>query len=153
MKYDIKPDIKKSEAMLSFYNEAKKLRRQSVRNQHQVEEKLAFLHLMPEEEAWCLFLDNQNGIIESSKVGSGSADHCAVYPQKVFRRALEVCATSIILAHNHPAMTTDPSDADWKLTHRLQIVGEALGIELMDHIIFYGDGVTSMRGLREWNVK
>ena len=52
-----------------------------------------------------------------------------------FKHALEVGATSIILAHNHPSGTLKPSGADKQLTQKIKTAGESLDIKVLDHLI------------------
>ena len=52
-----------------------------------------------------------------------------------FKKALELGAVSIILAHNHPSGTLKPSQADIQLTKKLKTAGESLDIKVLDHVI------------------
>lgn len=54
----------------------------------------------------------------------------------IFKRALIHGATTIILAHNHPSGNVEPSDADKRITRRIQDVGNLLDIRVLDHIVF-----------------
>ena len=56
-------------------------------------------------------------------------------PKKIFKMALELSTSSIILAHNHPSGTLKPSDADKTLTQKLKNAGDNLDIKVLDHII------------------
>lgn len=78
-------------------------------------------------------------------VSKGLINRTLAHPREVFAPALRMCATSIILAHNHPSRNLTPSDDDIDLTIRLKKAGEILGIGLMDHIIFHDKGYHSMR--------
>ncbi len=54
------------------------------------------------EEFRVLFLDKRNGLIADELLGVGTVDHTPVYPREIVRRALELGASALILAHNHP---------------------------------------------------
>jgi DNA repair protein RadC len=66
----------------------------------------------------------------------------------VVKRALELSATAIILAHNHPSGDPTPSRADIDMTQTIIDTANPLGITVHDHIIIGKDGHASMRGLR-----
>ena len=73
----------------------------------------------------------------------GTADSCEVSVRDIANRALG-CA-GFILAHNHPSGIAQPSDADVRLTKRLVLLAEALGVELLDHLIFASGNMFSFR--------
>jgi len=87
----------------------------------------------------CLFLDKHHRVIAFEELFRGTLDAASVYPREVVRRALDLNAASVILAHNHPSGVTEPSRADERMTERL---AEALGtvdIAVMDHFVI-GEG-------------
>ena len=104
---------------------------------------LAYLHLQhgnPRREVFrVLFLDKKNRLIQDSVMGTGTVDHCPVYPREVLREALLCDACALIVAHNHPSGDPSPSDADIAMTRKLRDGCEALGIVLHDSVIL-GDG-------------
>lgn len=81
------------------------------------------------------YLDTQNKVIERQVVSIGSLDNSQVHPREVYEPAVALHASSIIVAHNHPSGSLQPSDADINLTHRLAESGKILGIKLEDHVI------------------
>jgi len=102
------------------------------------------LHIANEkdEHFCCLFLDNQHHLIAFERLFRGTVDGASVHPRVVVRRALELNAAAMILAHNHPSGLSEASTADIKITKRLK---EALGlvdVRILDHIIV-GVGETS----------
>lgn len=98
------------------------------------------------EEYLILFLlDRKNAVISAEIAVKGSVSKCAVSPRSLFDRALQVKAANILLAHNHPAHSVNPSSADWKLTQTIAQIGETLEIKLTDHIIVAGNEVLSLR--------
>ncbi|MGV7032810.1 RadC family protein [Methylobacterium symbioticum] len=100
------------------------------------------------EEFRVLFLDKRNHLIADEVQGRGTVDHTPVYPREVARRALELSATAIILAHNHPSGDPAPSAADVRMTRDVISVLEPLGIVVHDHIILGRGGHASLKGLK-----
>ena len=86
-----------------------------------------------------IFLNNQNKVITTEVVASGTINTSAVYPRQIAIKALEKEAANVILAHNHPSGETMPSNSDRAVTKKLQTGLAALDIEILDHIII-GEG-------------
>ncbi len=105
----------------------------------------ALLRGLPREEFWVLFLDRQNHLLRAERLGIGTVDHAPVYPREVLRRALELNASALILAHNHPSGDPTPSRPDLDMTKQIIVAAKALGIAVHDHVIVGGDTVTSFR--------
>jgi DNA repair protein RadC len=100
------------------------------------------------EQFRVLFLDKRNNLIADEAMGNGTIDHCPVYPREVAKRAFELGATALILAHNHPTDDTTPSSADIKMTQTLAKSLDAFGITIHDHIVVGLTRHTSMKSLR-----
>jgi DNA repair protein RadC len=100
------------------------------------------------EQFRILFLDKRNQLISDEVQQVGTVDHTPVYPREVVKRALELSATAIILAHNHPSGDPTPSQADIQMTKAIIDVAGPLGIAVHDHIIVGKNGHASMKGLR-----
>jgi DNA repair protein RadC len=66
----------------------------------------------------------------------------------VVKRALELSATAIILAHNHPSSDPTPSRADNQMTQAIVEIAKPLGISVHDHIIVGKEGHASFKGLK-----
>lgn len=71
-----------------------------------------------------------------------------VHPRDVFRPAVKDAAKSILLMHNHPSGDPTPSEDDVVFTRRLAEAGNALGIQVLDHIVVAVGGVVSIREFR-----
>ena len=80
------------------------------------------------EEFRILFLDKRNALIADEVQGVGTVDHTPVYPREVVRRALELGATALILAHNHPSGDPTPSTADIRMTQDIVAIAQPFGI-------------------------
>ena len=86
-----------------------------------------------------IFLNNQNKVITTEVVASGTINSSAVYPRRIAIKVLEKEAANVILAHNHPSGETMPSNSDRAVTKKLQTGLSALDIDILDHIII-GEG-------------
>ncbi|MDB5483703.1 MAG: hypothetical protein JWO83_4756 [Caulobacteraceae bacterium] len=101
----------------------------------------------PREQFRVLFLDKKNQLIADEVMGEGTVDHAPVYPREVMRRALELSASAVILAHNHPSGDPTPSTADVEMTRQVVDAGRPLRITVHDHIVVGRDGVASLKAL------
>ncbi|MDI2592758.1 DNA repair protein RadC [Pseudomonas sp. N3-W] len=99
----------------------------------------AMLRHEPHEVFGCLFLDSKHRVLAFEALFRGSIDCTSVYPRQVVKRALAHNAAALILCHNHPSGSTDPSQADRTLTRRLQEALELVDVRVLDHFII-GDG-------------
>ena len=107
----------------------------------------ARLAALPREVFHVLFLDKKNQLIADERMAEGTVDHAPVYPREVVRRALELSASAIVLAHNHPSGDPAPSRADIDMTHQVVAAARALQIAVHDHVVVAGDQVASLRAL------
>jgi len=89
-------------------------------------------------------LNTANKIIRYSVVSVGNLDTSVVHPREVFKIAIENNAKSIILVHNHPSGSIEPSSADISITQKLVEVGKVMQIPVLDHIIIGGNEHSSM---------
>lgn len=93
------------------------------------------------EQFRVLFLDNKNRLIADESQSRGTVNHTPVYPREVVKRALELHASALILAHNHPSGDPAPSKDDIAMTREIKVAAEALGLVLHDHVVV-GNGAT-----------
>jgi hypothetical protein len=94
-----------------------------------------------------LFLDKRNNLIADEEQQRGTVDHVPIYPREVLKRALELNAMAIVLAHNHPSGDTTPSRADTAMTAEVAKACQAVGIAVHDHVIIGRDGHSSLKQL------
>ncbi|TYP73469.1 RadC family protein [Aquimarina intermedia] len=87
------------------------------------------------EEFWVIYLNNSNKVLQKKQISIGGKTGTLVDARIVFGAALEFGATAVILAHNHPSGTLQPSKADKELTTKLKNGGACLDIKLLDHLI------------------
>ena len=86
-----------------------------------------------------IFLDSSHAIIDSEVVAEGTININTVYPRELISRALAHNAAALIVAHNHPSGSLDPSPQDRHLTRTLYLLCSLMQIQLLDHLII-GDG-------------
>lgn len=82
-----------------------------------------------------LFLDAQNRMLAYEQMFRGTLTQTSVYPREVVRRALDHNAATVILHHNHPSGTVEPSRADEALTQTLKAALSLVDCRVLDHII------------------
>ena len=92
------------------------------------------------EECWALYLTSTNRIIERCRISQGGVQGTVVDHRLVVKRALELLATQLILVHNHPSGTAEPSPQDRLLTERLARAAALFDIRLLDHLIIAREG-------------
>ncbi|MCB0085030.1 MAG: DNA repair protein RadC [Caldilineaceae bacterium] len=101
-----------------------------------------------QEHLRVLFLNKRNVLIRDELLQTGTVDHTPVYPREIMRRALELCATAIILVHNHPSGDPTPSRQDIDMTRTVVSIANSLGIEVHDHVVVGRHGHVSFKALR-----
>ena len=89
-----------------------------------------------QEHLLSVSLNGANEVLAIRTVSVSLVDRVHVHPREVYAKPITDRATSLIVAHNHPAGNVVPSEHDRTVTQRLKAAGEVLGIELLDHIIF-----------------
>lgn len=97
------------------------------------------------ERVRVLYLNAQNLLIEDQHVSDGSIDEAAIHPREVIRRALDLGAGALILVHNHPSGSPEPSRADIQITNKIAEAGRLLGIVVHDHVIIGREGHVSLK--------
>jgi DNA repair protein RadC len=80
-------------------------------------------------------LDGAHKPIKTHTVTKGLVNKTMIHPREVFRTAIKDNAVAILVAHNHPSGSLDPSREDIEITKRLQDAGELIGIPILDHLI------------------
>ena len=98
---------------------------------------------LPHEEFWVLYLNNSNKVLSKSQQGKGGITATIVDVRLVFKAALELGATALILCHNHPSGTLIPSDADKQITKKIKAAGQNLDVQVLDHVIITENGFYS----------
>ncbi|MGB0906039.1 MAG: RadC family protein [Maricaulaceae bacterium] len=97
------------------------------------------------EQFRVLFLDRKNRLIADEVLGQGTIDRAPVYPREILKRVLDLDATAIILAHNHPSGDPTPSQSDIDMTHHIIKAAEAINVTVHDHLIIGRENIVSFK--------
>lgn len=87
------------------------------------------------EEFWAIFLNRSNKVIHFAQLTQGGINQSIVDIRVLFKTALDHFSTGIIIAHNHPSGSLQPSREDIEITQKIKIAGETMNIQLLDHLI------------------
>ncbi|MEJ1470949.1 MAG: JAB domain-containing protein [Candidatus Sedimenticola sp. (ex Thyasira tokunagai)] len=103
-------------------------------------EQLLITQLAPEKEEVfsVLFLDTRHKALSLCTIARGTIDGAAVSIRQVVRRAIEENAAAVILAHNHPSGSLEPSGADQRITSNIKVALEMIDVRVLDHFIVGG---------------
>jgi DNA repair protein RadC len=97
-----------------------------------------------QEMVYVLALDGQCRYLDCRNMLTGNVNTVSISIRKVVEFALEVRASSMVLAHNHPSGVAVPSKADIETTGKLKQALNAVDVLLVDHVVVAGDDYTSM---------
>ncbi len=86
-----------------------------------------------------IYLDSSHAILDSVTVAEGTVNLNTIYPRELIKQALQKNAAAMIVAHNHPSGSLEPSTQDMQLTRTLFLLGNMMQVQLLDHIII-GNG-------------
>ena len=90
-----------------------------------------------------MFLDARNRVIEIAELFRGTLTQTAVYPREVVIEALERRAAAVILVHNHPSGSAEPSSADRLLTTQLKAALALVDVQMLDHLVVAAEATVS----------
>ena len=96
-----------------------------------------------------LYLNNRHQLISYEELFFGTIDGASVHVREIVKQGLKLNAAAIILAHNHPSGTCEPSRADETITRRIKEACALMEIRVLDHLIVSATDSVSMaeRGL------
>jgi len=97
------------------------------------------------EAFFVICLDSQNRVNYAALLHEGTLNEVSVYPRLVIEMVLRHQANSVILAHNHPGGSLNPSNDDIELTKKIKAALELISVKVVDHIIVAGDKFTSFK--------
>ena len=103
----------------------------------------------PHEVFAALFLDTRHRALGFEELFRGTVDGAEVHPREVARRALAHNAAALIVGHNHPSGSPEPSAADRAVTARLKQALALVDVRLLDHFVI-GDGAPVSLAARGW---
>lgn len=120
--------------------------RWTIRSPRDIADRLVLpLGHLEREELWVLVLDTKNHVIQAGCAYRGSVSASPVRVGELFREAIRLTGTNIIIVHNHPSGDSTPSPDDLHLTAEAIAAGRLLDIAVLDHLVIAGDGWTSLR--------
>lgn len=121
--------------------------RPKIENVETAVEQLGYLRNKKQECFVVLTLDGANRLIDNTIVFQGTLNQSLVHPREIFAKAIEDRAAKIIVAHNHPSGSLEPSLDDIEVTKKLEEAGRLMGIEVLDHIIVSKSGYRSVEAV------
>lgn len=98
------------------------------------------------EECWVLYLASSGRVLERMRISQGGVQSTVVDCRLIIKRALELLAVQIVIVHNHPSGTPEPSAQDITLTERVTEAAALFDIRLLDHVIISHGNHYSFRG-------
>ena len=96
------------------------------------------------ESFYALYLNRANKVLGYQLVSLGGISGTVVDVRCIYQAALKALAVNLIIAHNHPSGNNEPSDSDIKITQKLKEAGQLLDIQVIDHLILFSEGYTSL---------
>ena len=102
------------------------------------------IHEQPEEHLHMICMNTKNRVLGVFEISHGTVNSSIVGVREIFQKALLANSVSIILMHNHPSGSPDPSREDIAVTEKVAEAGNLLGVELLDHIVI-GDRYVSLK--------
>ncbi len=117
----------------------------SLTQPEQIVQLISDITYKKQEHFVCLYVNARHNLIAKRTISIGTVDTSLAHPREIFRPGIEMGASYIIIAHNHPSGDPEPSDADMMLTARVVEVGEVIGIQVIDHVIIGGKGWVSLK--------
>lgn len=106
-----------------------------IRTPRQAYEYFREMGMNSKEQLRGLYLGSRHQVVRDEIISIGSLTSNIVHPREVFQPAVEYGAVAVIVAHNHPSGSLEPSTADIEATRQLRAAGKILGIDLLDHLI------------------
>lgn len=94
---------------------------------------------LPNEEVWALYLNHSMKLKKMIRISKGGLSYTVADTRLIFKEAVKIGASGIVLVHNHPSGDVRPSQADIKLTESVRKAGELMECKLLDHLII-GNG-------------
>ena len=97
------------------------------------------------EECWALYLASSGRVVERLRISQGGVQATVVDCKLIIKRAIELLATQIVLVHNHPSGSAEPSRQDRELTERVAEAAKLFDMRLLDHVIISAGAHYSFR--------
>lgn len=113
--------------------------------QHLLQHVFTPFEAFDQEELWVLLLNTKNRITHETMVYRGTVNSIYIRPAELFKLAVRVNAPAIVMAHQHPSGSADPSPEDSRCTAAAVQAGDILGISVLDHLVVGRDVWVSMK--------
>jgi DNA repair protein RadC len=110
----------------------------SSTDQRLIDYLVATMGTLAHEALRVIFLSRSKSLLGDEIICTGSVNSITVHPRNIFKRAFELTASSVLIVHNHPSGTVEPSAVDMQFTKTLALLGKSLEIDIDDHIIIAG---------------
>ena len=104
------------------------------------------LGALQHEECWALYLASSGRVLERQRISQGGVQATVVDSKLILKRAIELLASQIVLVHNHPSGSAEPSRQDMELTERISEAAKLVDMRLLDHVIIARGTHYSFRG-------
>lgn len=101
------------------------------------------MEALSHEEFWILYLNQSNRLIEKYRLSKGGITQTTLDIRLAFKRAFEVGATGLILAHNHPSGGLSTSNSDKQITRNFKLAAANVDLRILDHLIVSEKGYFS----------
>lgn len=141
--------MKAAEVQLTYKSNVAKKDRVKIGNPDDAERVARSIYSEDEiehrEHFYCIMCNNANEVLGFVHVGTGGLTGTVADPRIMFQAALLANACGIIMVHNHPSGSLRPSDADIRLTQKVNEGAKLLDIQLMDHLILSAESCFSFR--------
>lgn len=99
------------------------------------EEIAEYISDLQHEEFWVIYLNRRNEVLKKVNISKGGISGTIADCKIIFKNALDILASSIILCHNHPSGSLKPSKSDIDLTNKLKEIGKLMDTPVLDHLI------------------
>ncbi len=139
-------------ALKTTYHASSRLAAAQINNKHVISSwqellnycrvKIAYANM---EQFYVICLNQRNHVIDHQLLQTGTINHVTLYPREILKHALDKGATALIIVHNHPSGSAQPSQGDIDFTNKLHLVLKPLDINLHDHLIITHSGHFSFR--------
>jgi DNA repair protein RadC len=100
------------------------------------------------EEFWAMALTTTQELIQAEMLFRGTVDCCLAHPRDIFRFAVRMNASRLLLLHNHPSGDPRPSPLDWAFTEKITRCSWMMEIPVLDHVIVTDRSYKSMMAIR-----
>lgn len=115
-----------------------------VRTARHAYEHLKSMGFLQKEQLRGLYLNSRYQVVHEEIISTGSLTANIVHPREVFQPALEHSAVAVIIAHNHPSGSLEPTTDDLIATTQIKAAGKILGVDLLDHLIITNESYVSL---------